>query len=362
MQHLPTRTRRIATATALVAIACVAGFVPAGNAQASSVYVNPVAGYRWGIYRGGSDGLYPAYESASGARKKTLARMALTPHVRWYTTYIPASEIRAKVSTDIAQEQGGNPKVLVWMAIGRMFPHGESAKMQPLTRAERRAYRRWVDHAARGIGSARVGLVLEPDLPVALTGWRPAVRLGLVRYAARRFSSLPHATVYLDAGSADWRNVHDDVAMLKAAGIGYVHGFALGSTHHTSTGREVRYGRQISLALAQQGFGLKHFIVDTSDNGHGYTWGQFYRAHPNADYNDPPACTSKTQRTCVSLGIPPTTDVTNSRWRLPASLRSALRKRCDAFMWIARPWLADNGRRFSLHKAVHAARSSPFYP
>lgn len=360
MRFTSPRARRIAIATVLAAGACVAGLAPAGSAAAKTVYVNPIAGYPWGIYRGASDGLYPAYENAKGATRAVLRRMALTPHVRWYTSFIPASDIAEKVSADITQEQAGNPNVLVWMAMFRLWPYHESAKMRPLTLSDRDAYKRWVNNAARGIGSSRVAIVLEPDLPVTMKSWHPAVRYALVRYAAQHFSALPNTTVYLDAGSADWRNVGNDVAMLSAAGIGYVHGFELGSTHHTATAAEVRYGRQVSMALARAGYGMKHYIIDTSDNGHGYTWGQFYRAHPNGDFNDPPACTSMTERDCVALGIPPTTDVTSSAWGLPTRLTKTLQRRCDGFVWIGRPWMADNGQYFSLQKAINETRTSPY--
>lgn len=366
MRCAPNFARRIATTTALAALACgaaVVGIAPASSAAASTAYVNPLVGHPWGIYRGDSDGLYSAYQRASGTTKTLLGRMALTPRARWYTSFIKAGDMAGKVSADIKQEQAGNPNVLVWMAMFRLWPYHESAKMRPLTQADRAAYRRWVNNAAKGIGSSRVALVLEPDLPVTMKSYRPAVRYALVRYAAQKFSSLANTTVYLDAGSADWRSVDQDVAMLRAAGIGYVHGFELGSTHHPSTPAEIRYGRQLSIALAHAGFGVKHFIIDTSDNGHGYTWKQFYQHYPNGDYNNPPACTSKTERApCVSLGIPPTTDVTNPQWGLPSSLNTTLQRRCDGFAWIGRPWMSDNGATFSLHKAVYAARTSPYKP
>jgi hypothetical protein len=42
-------------------------------------------------------------------------------------------------------------------------------------------------------------------------------------------------------------------------------------------------------------------------------------------------------------------------------LDTTLQKRCDAFIWIARPWLADNGRYFSQQKAVDVSRTSPYF-
>lgn len=360
--------RRLAyVATAVTVITAAAETATAAGATAATSvrqsrhtgYVNPLAGHRWAIYRGGTDRLYPAFERASGFTKRMLAREALHPHTRWYTSYIPTSKVGQRMASDIRAEQHGNPNVLVWMATFRLWPHQEAGGMRPLRKADRIAYRQWVDSAARGIGSSRVALVVEPDLAVTRTNWNPAVRLRLTRYAVRRFSRLRHTTVYIDGSSEDWLHVSGDVKMLRAAGIRYAHGFALGATHHPTTAKEVGYGRQVSRALARAGFPNRHFIVDTSDNGHGYGWGDFYRRYPHGVYNDPPACKTMRERECVSLGIPPTTDVMSRRWHLSRSLRPALRY-CDAFMWVGRPWLAENGHTFRLRKAVNAARTDPY--
>jgi endoglucanase len=154
--------------------------------------------------------------------------------------------------------------------------------------------------------------------------------------------------------------VADDVSMLVRGGIQYVHGFAVGSTHHPRTAAEIRYARAVSKALAGAGYAGKHFIVDTSDNGNGYTYKQFFTARPHGVYNDPPACRTTTERACVSLGIPPTTDVTDPAWRLPSRLHTTLSRRCDAFVWIARPWMGDNGHAFDRAKALNLARSTPY--
>lgn len=360
-----TSRRRIRLSAAVIAVAaaalaCATTFTMPAASAAGSTYVNPVAGLPWGRYVGGSDGLYPAYQAATGATKRTLAHEALRPHVRWYTGGIPPYEIAGKVSSDIAAEQNGNRRVVVWMATFDLWPHHESAKARPLTLAEQDRFKRWVNHVAAGIGSSRVAVIVEPDLPVVLTGWRPRVRLGLVRYEVRRYAALPHATVYLDGGSSDFKALSKEIPMLRAAGIAWAHGFALGSTHHPGLASEIRYGRAVSIALARAGVPGKHFVVDSSDNGAGYTWAQFWARYPNGDYNNPPACATRTSRVCVSLGVPPTTDVANSRWGLPGPVARAARHRVDAYMWIARPWLADNGRHFSLAKALQIVRSSRF--
>jgi hypothetical protein len=289
--------------------------------------------------------------------------MALHARVRSYGSWIPTADIRELISSDIAQEQGGNPNKLVWLAIFRLWPHEEAANHVPMTAAQQQAYKSWIDAAIRGIGSARVGIVLEPDLPLTLDSWGPKVRAGLVRYAAQQLATLPNASVYIDGGSADWLSVPDLVKLLESAGISYARGISLGASHHDSTGSEVRYCRLAGLALARDGYPGKHCVIDTSDNGHPYTNKQFYEKYPRGAYNadNPPACTSPTQRICVALGIPPTTDVSNPKWGLPLGVAKMATQWVDAYVWTGHPWKINNGHDFDLQHALQAARTDPYF-
>jgi endoglucanase len=328
--------------------------------QTASAYRNPVAGYPWGINKGSQNPLWPTYARSTGSTRSLLGKIALRPRARWYSSYIPTSKIASKIHTDVTQEQGGNPRVQVWMALFRLWPNGESSYRKPMSQADMAAYKAWMRATARAIGSTRAAVVLEPDLAVAFNGWRPAVRFGLVRYAAQLLSKLPNTTVYLDASASDWLSVRDATSMLRSAGIHYAHGFALSITHHTSVASEIRYGHALVASLAKSGVRGKHFVVDTSDNGHPYTNTQFKKAHPGRNTNDPIACSAKNKRACVSLGIPPTTDVAAARWKLPAAVRSMAKREVDAYMWIGQPWLSDNTTEFSLPFVKDIVRSSPY--
>src|SRR5690606_15597597 len=126
--------------------------------------------------------------------------------------WIPTREITGAVRDHVADMQGGDPEVLVSMAVFRLWPESEGRRNRPLTRQQRRDYRRWVDNAAAGIGASRVTVVLEPDLALlappmraeAMSTADPRPRARLVRYAARTFGALPRTTVYLDSGDSDW--------------------------------------------------------------------------------------------------------------------------------------------------------------
>lgn len=356
---LASRSRRL-----LVAL-CAALALPLAPTAASALVatgadVNPLVG-TWGVYAGSQDGARPAWETAAGPRRELLAKVALRPRARWYGAWIPTDRVADIVRDDIRQQQGGDPDVLVPMAVFREYPDGEGRIDEALTLADRTAYRRWVDQTAAGIGSSRVLLVLEPDLPLALKGWRPAVRLGLVAYAAEVFSALPNTTVYLDAGAVDWLvDPRDAVSLLLRAGIQHTRGFAVGGTHYSATGANIRYGERIVAGLAQAGVRGRHFVVDTADNGRPFTGVQYRRTHPDGDFNNAEPCASSAQRRCVALGIPPTTDVADARWGLSEEVRELARRHVDAYTWYARPWLDPTKQHLDLERTLAIAAASPY--
>ena len=74
----------------------------------------------------------------------------------------------------------------------------------------------------------------------------------LTKYAAYVLSRQPRTSVYIDASDADWLKVPDAVAMLKASGITYARGFALGATHYWAVSAQTTYaetGEQLPPSL-----------------------------------------------------------------------------------------------------------------
>lgn len=321
---------------------------------------NPLTAGPLGVYRGDQDGVYPAYQRAKGKQKRLLAKVALQPRMRWFGQWIPVGGIETKVRDHVRGIQAGDPDVIVPMAIFRLWPRTEAAKHQPLTRKDRRQYKRWIDRAAAGIGGARVVMVLEPDLPVALTGWRPKVRLKLTRYAARVFGDLPRTVVYLDAGDSDWLRPDAAVDMLRRAGVEHARGFALGATHYASVGDGVRYAGEVAGLLARSGLPGKHAVIDTADNGRPFTWLQYWAKHPRGDFDNAEVCRKRSSKRCVTLGIPPTTDVSSARWGLPPTLRSTAAEHVDAYLWFGRPWLYRQAAPFKKQRTLQIARTTPW--
>ena len=321
------------------------GTTPA-RAASTTTSGNPLAG-PWGLYAGPRDSSYLAWQQATGTNKALLAKIARRPKVQWFGSWIPTGSIAAKLQDHIAKSQNGNPAALTQIAIFREFIGGEGRRSSPITAAQQSEYRAWIDAAARGIGSARVAMVLEPDLAVGLKGWRPDVRLAMVRYASQRFAALPHTTVYLDAGDGDWLTVPAAVSMLKKAGIAYSRGFALGATHYASTSLQLGYGRKLVAALAAAGVPNRHFVVDTADNGRAFTWLQNKAAYPRGDFDTAPVCRTRTQLRCVTLGQVPTPTTAD-----PAH--------ADAYLWFGRAWLYKQADPFVMSRALGMARTTPY--
>jgi hypothetical protein len=277
--------------------------------------------------------------------------------MRWFGAWIPNDKIHSKLADYIANVTQGHPGALVQMAIFRLMPTESQARTRLPTTAEQNSYKQWIDIAASTIGSTHVAMDLQPDLPV----WThepngSKIALYLVHYAAEKFSALPHTTIYLDAGAADWLTVSQAVSMLRTAGIRLVRGFALDATHYDSNVRQIEYGAQIVNALNAVGITGKHFVVNSAQNGKPFMYSQY----SGPDYNNAAVCATKTSARCVTLGVPPTTDVTNLKWHLTTDARAKAGRYLDAFLWIGRPWLIDQASPWSLTRALQLARTTPF--
>ncbi|MFT4286419.1 glycoside hydrolase family 6 protein [Nocardioides sp.] len=330
-----------------------------------------IAAGNWGIYTGGRDGVYTAYAQAKGKRKRTLAKAALQPRAAWLTAATPMDKVELYFREYIDNTQHGDPDKLVQMTIFREFPRTEAHRDIPLTAQEQADYREWIDRAATAIGDTRALILLEPDLPEnapeagkakGLEVADPEVRLGLVRYAAQKLAALPRTTIYLDAGAADWIDVGRMVPVLQAAGIEYARGIFVGATHRTSVGADAVFAGRVIDALAAAGHPGKRAVLDTADNGRPYTTRQFKRKHPRGNYNDPVVCRSKREKRCQTIGVPPTTDVTAPRPALKLKPRqaAAVATYVEAFLWIGRPWIGNNGAEFSASRTAQVVRTSPF--
>ena len=255
----------------------------------------------------------------------------------------------------IASDTGGNPNALAQMAVFRLDNWEQAACTDHPSRAAQASYRRWVDNFAAGIGASRVALILQPDLPFALCA-PTRVPLQLVAYAARTFSALPHTTVYIDGG-VHWFPMRSDqaVSMLEQAGIRYARGFALNTTEYDATGAELEYGASIVRGLQAAGYGTKHMVINTAQNGAPFLNGQYH-----GNVGNPRVCANRHDAICATLGIPPTWDTASPHWGLSGAQRSIAARYADAYLWIGRPWLDYGSNPLDIGRMLGLSASSPF--
>lgn len=349
--------RRTALALAGLLALAVPGAAPAAAADPA----NPLAGRPWGVYLGPQEQAWSPWLRATGAKKDLLAKIALRPKAKWFGAWTGnARQIGQKVHDYIDATTHGDPDVLVQMTVFRMVPWEAQVDDRLPTTREQHDYKAWVDAFAAAVGDrTHAAIILQPDGPLALKAPHGSLLPSrLVAYAAARFGALAHTATYIDAGASDWPAGQPDVAatILQRAGVGHVRGFALNATHYTSTADNVTFGSQVVAELARRGVPGKHFVVDTAENGRPFLFSQFRGSEPN----NAAVCHTRTETRCVTLGVPPTTDVANPRWGLPAAARRQAVAHVDGYLWFGRPWLVMQTDPFSMKRALAMARTTPY--
>ncbi len=321
---------------------------------------NPLAHRPWGNYYGDGDQAWGPYASSSGETRSLLGRIVLQPRSKWFGSWIPDGQIEEKVRGYIQNAQDGDPDALVQLATFRMKPWEHDACRSLPSAAQAAGYRAWTDALARGIGDSPVAITLQADGPFALCApGGSGAYSSLIRYSAQVLGSLPNAAVYIDAGAEDWLagDTEEALRLLVPAGVEYVRGFSMNNTHYNSTEREVEFGARVVEALAARGIRDKHFVVNTSSNGKPFP-GSTYAGKGHFDNAD--VCRSLDDTTCVTLGIPPTTKVSDPAWGMSEENRRNAALYVDAYLWIGRPWLFMQADPFDLQRALQLVRTWPY--
>jgi endoglucanase len=324
---------------------------------------NPLAGRPWGVYEGNADPSWKPYVDASGDTKQALGTIALAPKAKFFGAWIPNDLIAQRVQEYVDNATSADPKALVQLALFRMVPWEQDACHRLPTKAERASYKQYVDVVARTLGRTHAAVVLQPDGPILrCVPGGSLVPAHLLRYAARTLRAQPHVSVYIEMGSSDWFVGRPDeaVKMLLETGVAHTRGFALDTSHFDSVSRQISFGHKIVKGLAAHGVHHKHFVIDTSDNGHAFTGEWYHRTHPNSPLGYAQPCSSAGQTHCVALGIPPTTDVASPAWGLSAARSATAARLVDGYLWVSRPWLVNQSGSFSVSRALAEVRYSPY--
>jgi len=326
---------------------------------------NPLAGRVWGVYDGPQDQVWAPYQEATGTTKGHIARIALRPRTKWYGSHLADGKVTGAVTRYIEASQDGDPTKLVQMAIFRMQPWEHEACQRPSTAAERASYRTWITRLADAIGATPMLVVMQPDGPFLFCTPDRNVKASLLTWATQTLSALPNTSVYIDAGAADWcengkgNNPERCAQILKLTGIKYARGFALDSTHYTGPADNIHHGAKIVSILRRDGYGTKHFILDTAKSGRPMFWADVIPTSGDIKDNAR-TCGTPTMTRCVTLGIPPTIRVAKSEWGLDTAERDLARRYVDGFVWFGRPWLYRQADPFVTTRAVRMGTSTPW--
>jgi len=238
-----------------------------------------------------------------------IERIARQPKADWFGDWNPNVELAVDLRVTEISRTGGLPVMVVYNIPNRdcgLYSRG-GAKAPA-------AYKTWVRAVAKGIGSRRAAVVLEPDaLPLLKKCLSPAdqqARLELVRFAVATLKANPGTAVYIDAGHSGWIDPPEMAQRLVAGGVAEADGFSLNVSNYKSTDEELGYGREVSRLV-----GGKHFIIDTSRNGNGA---------PNVEGDVEAAWCNPDGR---AIGAAPTS-ITGEPL-------------CDAFFWVKPPGESD---------------------
>jgi endoglucanase len=350
----------------------VVGPLPGGEVwqQVQAAYPenpsNPLAGRLWGVYLGPQDQVSAPYAASRGARQALLSKIALRPRTKWYGAWVPDGAITSTVQSYIAASQAGDPTKLVQLAVFRMQPWEHEACARRSRPGERRSYKRWIDNLATGIGSTPTLVVMQPDGPFLWCVPDLKVKSRLLSYATETLSALPQTSVYIDAGAADWceNGAGNDpercAEILKRTGIEQARGFALDSTHYMGPAENIAHGAAIAANLKRDGYGTKHFILDTAKSGRPMAWGDVVPDRRGDLKDNARVCRSVVQARCVTLGIPPTVRVADPAWGLAPEITALARQYVDGFVWFGRPWLYNQADPFVMRRALAMAASTPW--
>jgi endoglucanase len=229
---------------------------------------NPLLGLKFFV-----DRMEPAYadwvrwtRSGQTGKAQTIWRLAREPRFRWFGKFT-RPRMQKKIRGFLDRVQCDQPGAVPQMVVMRHQGKKCSPTYQGGGPAEDARSRQWYDDFAAAIGDDRVVIAFEPDslgTLDCLAKDRRDDRLKLLRYGVDVLSQLPNATIYLEAGAADWEPAKRTAKQLRYIGIHKVRGFMLNVTHHEWTAANVRHGLDLSRRV-----GGKPFVISTSYNGRG---------------------------------------------------------------------------------------------
>jgi endoglucanase len=250
------------TALALVAASLLWSPTPAeanGGVFGSRLYVDPT-----------SDAQRAENRAAAAGDTRTAAlieQIASRPTAvwlgDWYSPTLLISVIQRHLRA--AAAQGATPVFVTYAVPDRDCGGYSAGGFTP------DQYLDWNRRIATALAGSRAVVLVEPDSLAMLSSARCAGVAGTrppLIHSAVDILVAAGLTVYLDGGNARWLTPDAQAAVLRAAGIADAHGFFTNVSNFDSTQTERDYAGKVSSRV-----GWKHFVIDVSRNGNGWTGG-----------------------------------------------------------------------------------------
>jgi endoglucanase len=198
-----------------------------------------------------------------------IRAMTSQSHAVWFTGGTPAEVARQVNETvNVAVGQHAVPVLVAYD-----LPFRDCGQYSAGGALNTTDYLAWIDGFARGIGSNKAVVLLEPDslgiIPyntdingnaewcrpdLSGTGLTPQTaneaRYAQINGAVTRLEQQPNVSVYLDGTHSAWLGVGDVAQRLVNAGVSHAQGFFLNVSNYQFTQNSVQYGTWISDCIA----------------------------------------------------------------------------------------------------------------
>lgn len=199
------------------------------------------------------------------ARAALIGRIASQPTAVWLGDWFTPTLLLSVIQRHLraAAAQGATP-VFVTYAVPNRDCGGYSAGGFSADQ-----YLDWNRRVAAALAGSRAVVLIEPDSLAMLSSAKCAgvasSRLPLLTAAVGILAGAGLIT-YLDGGNARWLSPDAQAAYLKGAGIADARGFFTNVSNFDATQTERDYAGKVSSRV-----GGKHFVIDVSRNGNGWT-------------------------------------------------------------------------------------------
>ncbi|GEL94850.1 glycoside hydrolase family 6 protein [Cellulomonas composti] len=223
----------------------------------------------------------------------SIGKMLATPQAVWFTKGTP-KQVRTSVESTM---RSAKAQKAVPVLVAYNLPYRDCSQYSSGGAADTASYLAWIDGLAKGIGSGKAIVLLEPD-GLGIIPWYTTIngaqewcqpadadsataaanRFEQLNGAVDRLAALPNVSVYLDGTHSAWLGVGDISDRLHRAGVERTDGFFLNVSNYEVTERQVKFASWISQCLwygtntAEGGWRVGHFD---------YCASQYYPADPN---------------------------------------------------------------------------------